>query len=114
MRVEFFAGPIYGARVAGDAFDPSARVGDSVTIRGAAWDGAAGALVMVDGTPIYVDGLEAWPDGLADRQVEVTGTLRSRASQVPEPDEDDDDDPFPLHGVDSETYVIDDARWAAV
>lgn len=99
--------------MAADDFDPSAQVGETVTVHGAAWNGAAGALVMVDGTPIYVGGLDTWPTGLEDRRVAVTGTLQARGGQVPEA-EDGDDDPLGLHGVPDETFVLAGASWEPV
>jgi len=96
--------------VAGQAFDPSAHLGETVTVCGAAWDGAGGALVHVDGEPLYIEGLDTWPEELVDAQVEVTGVLRARGSQVPPTS---DDNPIPLHGLDGETFALVDASWQA-
>jgi hypothetical protein len=77
-----------------------------VTLRGDAFTGAAGALLEVDGTPVYIDGLAEWPDELEGRAVEATGVLRHRPSPVPE------GAPH-VHGVD-EHDVLEDASWRAL
>jgi hypothetical protein len=87
--------------------DLSASVGRRVTVRGPAVTGAGGALVEVDGEPIYIQGLRRWDTELDGRQVEVTGTLLLRGrSAGPGPGA------MPLHGIDEETFALDDAEWA--
>jgi hypothetical protein len=92
-------------------FDPNQHVGESVKFRGTAWTAAAGATVAVPGTnaPIYIGGLDSWSGELEGKDVEVSGTLRLREADVPPAEEGD----WPLHGLDTETFVLDDADWAA-
>jgi hypothetical protein len=54
------------------------RIGQHVVLDGTARDAKAGAVVVVDGAPVYLDGMEAWPAGLAGALVRVTGTLREQ------------------------------------
>jgi hypothetical protein len=85
----------------------SASVGKRVTVRGPAMTGAGGAMVEVDGEPIYLTGLRAWDAELEGRQVEVTGTLQLRGSTAgPGPGG------MPLHGFDEETFALADPSWA--
>ena len=96
--------------MADESFDPGEHVGKSVKFRGTAWNAAAGATVDVAGTnqPIYIGGLDSWSDELEGKPVEVSGVLRLREAEVPPPEEGD----WPLHGLDSETFVVDGAEWA--
>jgi hypothetical protein len=96
--------------MADESFDPGAHVGQTVTFRGTAMTGAAGAIVMAASEPVYVDGLEAWTEEAEGRAVEVSGVLRLRESGMPAPDPDG----LPLHGIDEDTYVLDDAKWALI
>ena len=91
-------------------FDPNEHLGESVTLRGTAWNAAAGATLDVAGVrrPIYIGGLDSWSDDLEGKPVEVTGVLRLREADVPPADEGD----WPLHGLDTETFVVDGAEWA--
>ena len=78
-----------------------------MTVRGPAVTGAGGALVEVDGEPIYISGLRTWDAELEGRQVEVTGTLLLRGSTAgPGPSG------MPRHGFDEETFALDGAEWA--
>jgi hypothetical protein len=45
---------------------------------GTARNAKAGAVVVVGGKPLYLDGLAAWPDGCDGMDVRVAGTLRRR------------------------------------
>jgi hypothetical protein len=91
-------------------FDPKEHVGESVTFRGTAWTAAAGATVEVAGTPlpIYIGGLDSWSKELEGKAVEVNGTLRLREADVAPAEEGE----WPLHGLDTETFVVDGAEWA--
>jgi hypothetical protein len=89
-------------------FDPAEHVGQTVSFEATARDAAAGAIAMVgSGRPIYIAGLARWPRELAGQRVALTGTLRSRGSQVPPTPPGG----MPAHGVASASYVLDDARW---
>jgi hypothetical protein len=91
-------------------FDPGEHIGESVTFKGTAWNAAAGATVSVSGTnrPIYIGGLVSWSDELEGKAVEVSGVLRLREREVAPAEEGD----LPDHGLDTETFVVDDADWA--
>ena len=89
--------------------DLSASVGKRVTVRGLAVTGAGGALVEVDGEPIYISRLRTWDAELEGRQVEVTGRLLVRTSTA-----GSDPGGMPRHGFDEETFALDDAEWAPV
>ena len=93
--------------MADESFDPGGHVGQAVTFRGTAMTGAAGAIVMAAGMPVYVDGLDAWTKEAEGRAVEVSGVLRLRESGMPAKPPGG----LPLHGIDEDTYVLDDARW---
>ena len=80
-----------------------------MTVRGPAATGAGGALVEVDGEPIYITGLRTWDAELEGRQIEVTGTLRVRGSTA-----GSGSGAMPRHGFDEETFALDDAEWAPV
>ena len=54
------------------------QVGQRLTVEGTARNGKAGAVVMVEGEPLYLEGLAAWPAGLEGGSVRVTGTLREQ------------------------------------
>ncbi len=78
-----------------------------MTVRGPAATGAGGAMVEVDGEPIYITGLRTWDSEFEGMQVEVTGTLLVRGSTAgPGPGG------MPRHGFDEETFALADAAWA--
>jgi hypothetical protein len=87
--------------MSGDAF--AARVGERVTLVGRALDAAAGAIVLLEDRPVYVEGLDAWPADDAGREVEITGTLAFQPG-VPQ------DGPT-VHGP-SDAYAVTDATWS--
>ena len=87
--------------------DLSASVGKRVTVRGPAATGAGGAIVEVDGEPIYIAGLRTWDAELEGGQVEVTGTLMLRGSTAGA-----GPGGMPRHGFDDETFALADAEWA--
>jgi hypothetical protein len=91
-------------------FDPGEHIGESVRFKGTAWNAAAGATVSVSGTnrPIYIGGLASWSDELEGKAVEVSGVLRLREPEVAPAEEGE----LPDHGLDTETFVVDDADWA--
>jgi hypothetical protein len=91
-------------------FDPTEHVGETVSFEATAHDGAGGALVMAgSGLPIYIGGLARWPPELEGKRVSLTGRLRLREPQVPPTPPGG----LPAHGIDEETFVLDDARWTA-
>ena len=92
------------------SFDPSRHVDETVTVRGPAATGRAGATVeLPDGSPIYLAGLAEWSDDVEGRQVEVTGTLRLRPSRIP-PEEPGG---VHYHGL-GESFAIEDPSWTVL
>jgi hypothetical protein len=92
------------------AWDPDEHVGETVTLRGHAWNARAGAMVQLeDKTPIYITGLERWDKAVFNKEVEVTGQLRFRPSRVPKVGPGGEHS----HGL-GDTYAVDDASWTAV
>ncbi len=92
--------------------NPSAHVGQQVTLEGTAFDAFSGAVVMLsDDMPVYVSGLEEWDDHLFRKRVHVTGTLRER-ELAPDPETNDAGEHS--HGKPGSDYVIDDASWEVV
>ncbi|HEY1712254.1 MAG TPA: hypothetical protein VGG07_05095 [Solirubrobacteraceae bacterium] len=55
--------------------DLQSRLDEHVTVVGTAQNAAAGAIVSLDGRPVYVSELEQWPPELVGRNVEVSGVL---------------------------------------
>jgi hypothetical protein len=89
-------------------FDPTAHVDEAVTVTGTARNAAAGAMLRVEGVsrPIYILGLDSWSGELVGSTVEVSGVLRVRGPQVQRGADE------PEHGLDTATFVLDDAEWA--
>lgn len=55
------------------------------TLQGTARDAKAGAVVVLaDGEPIYLAGLDAWPKAVRDHRVQVRGTLACE-KRIPDP-----------------------------
>jgi hypothetical protein len=92
-------------------FEPSQHVGQTVVIRGTAYDARAGAIVeLEDRTPVYIAGLAEWDPSVHGKPLEVTGLLKERAARVP---------PVPpgapqLHGLASSTFVLENATWTVL
>jgi hypothetical protein len=51
---------------------------------GIARDAKAGAVVVTDGGPVYIDQLDAWPPDLHGRRVRVKGRLAD-VKRIPDP-----------------------------
>ena len=91
-------------------FDPSGHVGETVTIRGIAYDARAGAIVeLTDRTPIYISGLVEWKGDYEGKFIEVTGLLKERPSRVPSIRPGGEQ----VHGLGA-TYALDNASWKLV
>jgi hypothetical protein len=89
---------------------PEEHVDETVTFRGMAYDARAGAMVMLeDGTPIYISDLGSWDDVCSGNEVEVTGTLRNKASRLPKVPPGGEQ----YHGV-GDRFVVEDASWTVV
>jgi hypothetical protein len=57
---------------------PPYKEGEHGVWRGKAEDAKLGAVLVVSGEPLYVDGLGSWPDELRGQQIELSGTLQQR------------------------------------
>src|SRR4051812_14906971 len=67
-------------RLMGWPKDWSGHVGEAVTLEGTAADGNLGGLLQGEGGSIWIDGLEAWPQGFyfggdQGKRLRVTGTV---------------------------------------
>lgn len=87
------------------------RQGKVVTVVGVARDAKGGAVVLLEGEPLYVRGLDAWPKGLRDRRVEVTGTLRDE-KLIPSPVVDSKG--AISQGAEGNQLVLDTPTWRAL
>ena len=84
--------------------DLQSRVDEQVTVVGTAQNAAAGAIVSLDGRPVYVSELEQWPPELVGRKVEVSGVL----AFYPAPQAEG----RTVHKL-SDSYALEDASWSA-
>jgi hypothetical protein len=84
--------------------DLQSRVDEPVTVVGTAQNAAAGAIVSLDGRPVYVSELEQWPPELVGRNVEVSGVLVF----YPAPQAEG----RTIHKL-SDSYGLKDASWSA-
>jgi hypothetical protein len=84
--------------------DLESRVDERVTLAGTAQNAAAGAIVSLDGRPVYVSDLPEWPPDLVGRAVEVTGTLVFRPAPAQEGPT--------VHQL-SDSYELHHAVWSA-
>ncbi len=57
---------------------PAESTGRVATLIGVARGGKGGPAVVVDGTPVYLPRLDAWPEGWIGEQVVVTGRIATR------------------------------------
>lgn len=86
--------------------------GTNATIEGTARDAHQGAVVLLeDRTPVYVAGLDEWPDDANGEDVRATGTVR-RASLTPDPTTDAQG--AVSHGAEGDDWVLEDATWEVV
>lgn len=76
------------------------------TLVGLARDGKAGPAIIVDGAPVYVVGLEAWPEAWVGRRVEVTGDVVERQG-LPDPAPGE----LPVAGIVGAYRVIENGSW---
>lgn len=83
--------------------DLQSRVDEQVTVVGTARNAAAGAIVSLDGRPVYVSELEQWPPELVGRKVEVSGVLVF----YPAPQAEG----RTIHKL-SDSYALEDASWS--
>jgi len=80
-----------------------------VTLAGVARNARLGAVLLTpERTPVYVAGLDEWPDELDGASLSATGVLRSRKLA---PDPAIDAQGGVSHGVVGNNYVLEDADW---
>ena len=85
------------------------EAGAAVNLTGVARDAALGAVVVLgDGQPVYVEGLERWPNELLGRKVEVSGTA---AQKKLAPDPEIAPDGAVSHGMVGTAWVVSGATW---
>lgn len=63
-----------------EKIDLKSNIGKQVTLKGNAVNGKLGAALLVEGYPVYIDGLDRWPKGFYHgggdgKKIEVTGTV---------------------------------------
>lgn len=71
------------AWLAGCVTTPETPMTTTTTLVGTAENAKGGAVLLVDGTPVYLEGLAAWPDALVHAKVKATG-VRTRKQLLPE------------------------------
>lgn len=82
--------------------DLEPHLGEQVTLTGTALNAALGAIVSLDGRPVYVAGLRGWPEAVAGREITLTGRLVFRGAPDPE---------GPVVHKRGDTYAVEDASW---
>jgi hypothetical protein len=87
----------------------SRLVGKRVSLVGKAEDAKSGAVLMVDGAPIYVRPLEAWPSAARTKDVVVTGRLESE-KLIPSPKVDAQG--AISQGAEGDQWVLEEASWS--
>ena len=60
------------------------RAPEEVTLRGLAANAKGGAVLVVDGAPIYLERMDEWPPGMAGTEVTVAGRLVQK-KVIPDP-----------------------------
>lgn len=71
------------AWLAGCATTPETPMTTTTSLVGTAENAKGGAVLLVDDTPVYIEGLDAWPDALLHAKVKATG-VRARKQYLPE------------------------------
>lgn len=93
-----------------DAAMTNTNVDRSVTVRGNAGNAKAGAVIMgKNGAPVYVAGLDAWPDGLNGKTVGATGTLHTEHHVLPVGPNGE-----AYAGLDGDQLLLRDARYGLI
>lgn len=92
--------------------DLESMMDQEVEIKGLAKDAKAGAVVLnEDETPIYIKGLNFWPDELFGKQVIVKGTLKL-LKLIPDPVMTEDGGHST--GAWGKDWVIEDAKYDTI
>ena len=80
-----------------------------VTLKGMALNAKGGAVLVTEAKgPIYVEGLDAWPDEFLDAEVQVTGLLTSKKI-IPDPVVDEHG--AVSTGAEGNQMVLEKATW---
>ena len=87
-------------------------VNKTVTLEGKTADAKAGAVLLVDGKPVYIEGLDYWPKDFIGKEVTLSGKLVvksvipqaevSKNGEISQGGSGDND--YVLEGVDIEKY----------
>lgn len=85
----------------------SPPVNPKQTLVGVARSGKAGAVIVVNDDPVYVEGLTEWPEAWVGKQVAVTGTVVERRGLPPTP-------PPKEAGIVGDYRVIEDATYVLI
>lgn len=89
--------------------DPTAHLNQTITVQGVARDAHAGAVVLLsDGTPIFIGGLQSWEPALEWKTVRATGTLRD-GKMAPDPEVNAKGEVS--HGMYGDALVLEHAKW---
>jgi hypothetical protein len=65
------------------ATTPETPVTTTTSLVGTAENAKGGAVLLVEGVPVYIEGLDAWLDALLHTKVKATG-VRTRKQVLPE------------------------------
>lgn len=84
------------------------HVGKAVELTGVAENAKGGAVLVVDGAPIYIRALDAWPQALRGTRVKVKGTLKS-VKLIPSPTRGPKGELG--QGAEGEQWVLEDATY---
>jgi hypothetical protein len=84
------------------------KLNQAVTLVGMARHAHSGAVILVQGGPIYIEGLAEWPHDLDGKNVRVTGVLRDKKLA---PDPVVDEKGAVSHGMFGSAYVIENPVW---
>jgi hypothetical protein len=88
------------------------NIGKKVTLTGKAANAKAGAVVECGSDPVYIDGLDSWPDETLGKVVLIVGVFK-RAKLAPDPVYDKQGRGI-NQGISGESWVIVDAEWHVV
>ncbi len=84
--------------------------GKKTTIVGIARDAKAGAVIIVNNEPVYIQGLESWPGRFSGKKVKATGVLREK-KHIPDPVNANGEI---TQGAWGKQDVLEDAKWELV
>ncbi|MCS6916027.1 MAG: hypothetical protein RMK29_13400 [Myxococcales bacterium] len=89
--------------------DPTQFINQRVTLVGTARDAASGAVVLLsDGTPVYIRGLDYWDRGWNWKRIRASGVLRE-AKLAPDPEVNQQGEVS--HGMYGDALVLEGATW---